>query len=605
MSSERWQKLDRIFAEARELPPEERGGFVADACGTDERLRAEALGLLAADQASGEFMAKPALDSLAQAVASEGWRPKPGEHIGAYRILRQLGSGGSGEVWRARDERLGRDVAIKFLLPHFEGDVGRLGRFADEARAAGALNHPNILTVHDVGQHDGVPFIVSECLDGQSLRQRLQAGSLRVDEAASIALGIARGLAAAHARGIVHRDLKPENTFVLSNGGVKILDLGVAKLQVPLDDLQSGASHTTAGVIVGTAGYMSPEQVRGERVDARADLFALGVMLHEMLGGRNPFRRASTLETLHTVLTTDPPDLASANESVPPALASIAMRLLKKTPDARFQSALDLAWALEQVPEGPAPRAPLAGRPVASARRRRLLLGLSVIIALGVLATLASRPRPGANVMPRSQRSSLLPPGGVSFAPFDYALSPDGSRLAFVGIDADGRGSLWIRSLDSRAAQPLGDTRDCESPFWAPDGHRVGFFADGKLKVVDTRSGVIQILADAQTGRGGGWSRDGTIVFPSSLVSGPLLKISERGGAARPATEVPLEAGGVHRTRRTGRRQMGSTSGPSTAGRPNWFRPTSLEAWRTPPGISSTCRTAASWPSRSIPRVSN
>jgi serine/threonine protein kinase len=288
MSAERWQALERIFAEAREVRAEARAEFVARACGADDALRREALHLLALDAAPGEFLLKPALDLLAESVAREGWSLKRGERIGAYTVLQLLGAGGAGEVWRARDERLGRDVAIKILLPHFTGDAERLRRFAEEARTAGTLNHPNILTVHDVGEQDGIPFIVSELLEGQNLRQRMEGGALRVEDAVAVARALAQGLAAAHARGVIHRDLKPENTFLKSDGGVKILDFGLAKLQSSLEGLPRTPTDTMTGVILGTAGYIAPEQVQSERVDARTDLFALGVMLYEMLAGRHP-----------------------------------------------------------------------------------------------------------------------------------------------------------------------------------------------------------------------------------------------------------------------------------------------------------------------------
>src|SRR5262245_17240003 len=267
----RFQELDRVFTEALRLPAEERAEFVARECGGDETLRADALGLLEADRACTEFMAKPALDRLAESMATAGWDLEPGERIGAYTIVALLGAGGAGQVWRARDERLGRDVAIKTLLPHFSTDPEHLRRFADEARTAGALNHSNILTVHDVGEHRGRPFLVSECLEGQSLRRRIASGPIRPGEAVTVALDIARGLAAAHARGIVHRDLKPENVFLRSDGGAKILDFGLAKLQSALDSLEDSQaqSHTQTGFIVGTAGYMAPEQIRREAVDAR------------------------------------------------------------------------------------------------------------------------------------------------------------------------------------------------------------------------------------------------------------------------------------------------------------------------------------------------
>ena len=232
MSTERWQSLERIFAEARKLPADGRAAFISGECGADAALRAEALALLTADDASGDFMARPALERLARSVAADGGALRIGERIGAYTIDCLLGSGGAGEVWRARDHRLNRDVAIKVLLPHLSSDRERLRRFAEEARAAGALNHPNILTVYDVGEYAGMPFLVAECLEGKTLRQRLTEGCLPVAEAVRIAAGVANGLAAAHARGIVHRDLKPENVFVRADGDAKLLDFGIAKLEL-------------------------------------------------------------------------------------------------------------------------------------------------------------------------------------------------------------------------------------------------------------------------------------------------------------------------------------------------------------------------------------
>ena len=281
-------------------------------------------------------------------------RLHPGEQVGTYTILRLLGSGGGGQVWCARDERLGREVAIKMLLPFFASDPDRVRRFAEEARLAGALNHSNVLAVYDVGEHGGAPFLVSERLEGETLRTRLASGGLPVDKATAIALHIAHGLSAAHARGIIHRDLKPENVFLRSDGGVKILDFGVAKLLRSEDRPEADASHT-GRAIVGTAGYMAPEQITGARLDGRADLFALGVMMFEMLGGRQPFHGSSTVDTLKAVLSSDPPALHALNPDVPDQLAGIVQRLLEKNPDSRFQSATDLAWAIERpaaVPVG-------------------------------------------------------------------------------------------------------------------------------------------------------------------------------------------------------------------------------------------------------------
>lgn len=546
MSTERWQRLERIFAEARQFSVEAQTEFVARACGADETLRREALSLLAADDAPGEFMAKPALDRLAQSVASEGWSLHSGERIGAYTILRLLGAGGAGEVWRARDERLGRDVAIKILLPHFSSDAERLRRFAEEARAAGALNHSNILTVYDVGEHRGIPFLVSECLEGQNLRRQMDAGPLPVEEAVAIALGCARGLAAAHARGIIHRDLKPENTFIRSDGGVKILDFGMAKLQSALAGLPSDASQTMTGVIVGTAGYMAPEQVKGEQVDARTDLFALGVMLYEMLGGRHPFRRASTFDTLHAILTVEPPDLLTTNEHVPVPLARIVMRLLKKPPDARFQSALDLAWALEQVAAGPSDVASGVAQPSDSTpwwRSRRVAwLTAPIVIAVVLVG--------GWWIAPEAPRE--LPPAGLTqftwtlpeglFLDSAPVVSPDSQLIAFAGKDATGS-RLYVRALGSRDAVAVSGTEGVMQPFWSPDSKSLGFFARGQLMKVAWPGGAPVVIASAPQPRGGAWSPSGVITFAPDVILAGLSRVSADGGSSTPATLLDVTRG--------------------------------------------------------------
>jgi eukaryotic-like serine/threonine-protein kinase len=549
MSARRWEQLDRIFTEAQQLPHDARTEFIARACGTDEALRAEAMSLLEADAESGEFMVQSALDRLAQAMASEGWSLCTGESIGPYTIQQLLGSGGAGEVWRARDERLGRDVAIKVLLPHYASDADRLRRFAEEARTVGALNHSNILTVYDVGEHHGIPYLVSECLEGRSLRQRLGAGSIPVGEALSIALGVARGLAAAHARAIVHRDLKPENTFLRSDGGVKILDFGLAKLQMSLEGMPAGTSRTMTGVIVGTAGYMAPEQIKSEEVDARADLFALGVMLYEMLAGHHPFRRSSTFETLHAVLTIDPPDVSSLNAPVPTTLGRIVMRLLEKAPDARFQSARDVVWALEQVDTGPtAISAPPvhAGNSMGRWRSRRIVWGaVPVLSALALftawsLFSAASRETVGSEL---TRFTWPLPPGmGLGSPP---VVSPDGQRIAFVGIgEKDTTGSrLYVRDRGSLEAVMIPGTEGAKQPFWSPDSTSLGFFAEDRLMKVVWRGGAPVHVADAFFGFGGAWSAAGTIVFGADIILDGLRRVHAGGGRSEPATVLDASRG--------------------------------------------------------------
>jgi serine/threonine protein kinase/Tol biopolymer transport system component len=548
MSADRREALDRIFSEARQLPPDGREAFVVRSCGADVALRAEALSLLESDAASGEFLNKPALERLAQAMALEGWSLEPGQTIGPYTIQQLLGSGGVGEVWRARDERLRRDVAIKVLLPHFASDADRLSRFAEEARTTGALNHSNILTVYDIGEHHGIPYLVSECLEGRSLRQRLDAGPISVREALVIGLGVSRGLAAAHARSIVHRDLKPENTFLRSDGGVKILDFGLAKLQMSLDEPPAGTDHTLTSVIVGTAAYMAPEQVKGDTVDARADLFALGVMLYEMLAGQHPFRRSSTFETLHAVLTVDPPDLLSLNPHIPVTLDRIVMRLLQKTPDARFQSALDLIWALEQISPEPKPLAAPAARTSDSIhwwRSRRVLIGA----AAGALALTAWALYPNSSREPRPvavTRFRWALPSGMALGSAPM-VSPDSRHIAFVGIGGkDTTGTrIYIRDRGSpEDVIPIPGTEDASHPFWSPDGTSLGFFARGRLMKVMWQGGAPTPVADqALAPFGGSWGRSETIVFAPDVIMSGLRRVATAGQPVEEATLLDLSLG--------------------------------------------------------------
>src|SRR5260221_317212 len=349
MPTDRWHRLEQIFTEAVELPAGMRAGFLARACGPDAAMRDEIASLLTAAEESGDFLSAPALDLFARQISREGWAVQSGDRIASYTVERRLGAGGMGEVWRARDERLARDVAIKLLLPHPSNATERVRAFELEARAAGTLNHTNVLTVYDVGDHGGAPYLVTECLEGEPLRARLGRGACPVDAALDIALQVARGLGAAHERGIVHRDLKPENIFLALDGRVKILDFGLATLHAAAGVAAPQASGTTRSLVAGTAGYMAPEQVRGEAVDPRADIFALGAVLYEMLAGFRPFKRDSTLGTLDASLTQQPPDLSNVNPEISPALSHIVRRCLEKSPDDRFATIADLVAALDAV----------------------------------------------------------------------------------------------------------------------------------------------------------------------------------------------------------------------------------------------------------------
>ena len=285
-----------------------------------------------------------------------------GTKLGPYEILAPIGAGGMGEVYRAKDPRLGREVAIKVLPATFSQDADRLKRFEQEARAAGILNHPNITAVHDIGSANGAPYIVTELLEGETLRERLLAGSLPARKAIDFGVQIAKGLAAAHEKGIVHRDLKPENLFLTKDGRVKILDFGLAKLKAGKDggsqtDLQT-ISGTQPGVVLGTMGYMAPEQVRGKAADARSDIFSYGTILYEMLSGQRAFRGESAADTITAILTKEPPDLAQSNREIHGGLDRLVRHCLEKNPEERFQSARDIAFDLESLSGSPRHRRP-------------------------------------------------------------------------------------------------------------------------------------------------------------------------------------------------------------------------------------------------------
>ena len=538
--SAHWAELDRIFAEARELPFAEQAAYLARACGSNAALRSEAESLLSASNLTGEFMARPAIDRLAQSLAGDGLDLQPGRRVGAYTLVRQLGSGGAGEVWRAKDERLGRDVAIKFLLPHLSGDAEKLRRFAEEARAASTLNHPNILIVHDVGEQEGMPYLVAECLEGRSLRGRLQAGPMAVSEVVSVAQGIAQGLAAAHERGIVHRDLKPENTFLKSDGGIKLLDFGLAKLKLPTASPAATADDAALSLVAGTAAYMAPEQARGESPDPRSDLFALGVMMYEMLAGTHPFRGASVFETLNAILTRDPTELQELNERVTPALARIVMRLLQKSPDARFQSARDLAWTLAQATDPTARPSPERGGRIPEEKPRksgllRFAMPAVIVATVGVGWWLAERNSQTIATGPLTRFTWTLPEG--TFLDSAPVVAPDGRSVAYTAQNKEGM-RLYVRDLGSLEAKAVPGTEGARQPFWSPDGKSLGFFANGKLMKVLLPNGAPTPLADTIETRGGAWLASGTIVYAPDLILTGLSRVKAEGGTSEPLTLI-------------------------------------------------------------------
>lgn len=453
-----------------------------------------------------------------------------------------------GEVYRARDVKLNRDVAIKVLPAAYSADPDRLRRFEQEAQAAGALNHPNILAVYDVGAHEGAPYVVSELLEGETLREILSAGSLPQRKVINYATMIAHGLAAAHEKGIIHRDLKPENIFITKDDRVKILDFGLAKLIQPggnnavQTDVATLKAQTSAGTVMGTAGYMSPEQVRGLAVDQRSDIFSFGAVLYEALSGRRAFHGESAVESLNAILKEEPPDLNETNTKISPQLEKIVRRCLEKKAERRFHSTHDLSFALEALSdssESSLKTAPLLTSPASSRGPSLfrnswlawLLVGVLSLSTLGMTWIYFGR-------QPTSDSRAiklLIMPTAKTFlvAGQPPLIAPDGKVLAFVAMDESGTALLYVRPLDSLVARALEGSDGAYLPFWSPDSRSLGFFAAGKLKRVEVAGGKPTTLANAPNARGGAWNRDGVIIY-CPVPPSPLLRISASGGESTP-----------------------------------------------------------------------
>jgi len=463
----------------------------------------------------------------------------PGTKLGPYDIVTAIGAGGMGEIYRAHDARLGRDVAIKVLPASFAADAERLQRFELEAKAAGQLNHPNVLTVFDIGSHAGAPYLVTELLEGETLRERLATGAdgaqnqtaLSARKALDIGRQIALGLAAAHAAGIVHRDLKPENVFLTTDGRVKILDFGLARMieRESGDNLPTALQVTNPGTVLGTVGYMSPEQVRGKPADARSDLFALGAILFELVGGRRAFARDSSADTMAAILKEDPPDLSGSGVVIPPALDRVMRRCLEKSPDERFQSARDLAFAIEAI-DGSAATSTLSGSALAlaSSSHTRYRSLVPILTAVGVLAAAGAGfvvGRSGSSPPGSAPRVELrqLTFGGANLGM--PALSPDGSSFVFVDASA-GNADIYLQRVGGENARNLtADSPGADiQPAFSPDGREIAFRSNrrpGGIFVMGATGESVRRITD--DGYNPSWSPDGkelaysteSILFPS------------------------------------------------------------------------------------------
>jgi Tol biopolymer transport system component len=483
MQAERWKKVEELYEAAIALPPEKRAEFLAQACPADAGLRGEVQSLLA--QQADSFLESAPLSAIKTL--------SPGARLGNFEIVELIGRGGMGEVYRARDSRLKRDVAIKVLPAGLARDPDRIARFEREARAAGALNHPNIVAVHEIGRDDDTYWIATELVAGEPLASVIERGPLGVPKALEIATQIAEGLAAAHAAGIVHRDLKPANIMVTRDGRVKILDFGLALRQRTSQD--STTMHMTdEGTVLGTAGYMSPEQVRGETVDQRSDLFSFGVILYEMLGGKWAFAGASSVEVMHAILKEDPPELPAA---VPPAIDRIVRRCLQKDRERRFQTAADLGWALQPLPLSAAQ----VERPKRSAWWKWAILGAVTTAAIAVYWLGVRHPSPSAPAEFVLRRLT----DGVALTR-NAVISPDGKLVAY-----DKEGDIWVQQVDSDTAIRLtDDPADDSDPAFSADGAQIAFRSEregGGIYVVPSLGGAARELVPE--GRFPSFSPDG------------------------------------------------------------------------------------------------
>ena len=464
-----------------------------------------------------------------------------GDKLGPYQILAAIGAGGMGEVFRARDTRLGRDVAVKILPEAFAQEEDRMRRFEQEARAVAALNHPNVLAIYDTGAQDGVRYLVSELLEGDTLRQRLSHGKLAPRKAAEYARQIADGLAAAHEKRIVHRDLKPENLFLTASGRVKILDFGLAK--VPASESARAAPDastatmtavTSPRAVMGTAGYMAPEQVRGEAADLRADIFSLGATIYEMLAGKRAFKGETAIETLNAILKEEPPELDVDKAHIPPALERIVRHCLEKRPADRFQSARDLIFALDDIlttsVSAPARALPFSN----SIGKLVAVAALSAALGAGALYWASPLTAP----LDRAE-FAINVPGEVSH----LSLSQDGKWLAFVCPgETDGSPMVFVQRIGSASARAIPESEGASYPFWSPDHQFVAFFSKGKLRKAAPSGGAPQNLAAVGSApRGGSWGSKGVILYtPDSSL--PIWRVNADGSGAGALASTQVKA---------------------------------------------------------------
>ncbi len=496
----------------------------------------------------------------------------PGKRLGPYEVVSLLGAGGMGEVYRAKDTRLGRGVAVKVLPARFAADAEMLERFEREARTISQLSHPNICAIFDVGSHEGTAYLVMELLEGESLADRVVRGALPLSQALRVGRDICAALAEAHRKGIVHRDLKPANVF-LSAAGTKLLDFGLAKLRERVEagemsrlPTREASPLTGAGTVLGTLAYMAPEQLEGRPADARTDLFALGTVLFEMATGKRPFSGDTSTALITAILTAEPPAISTGRPLAPPELDRAVRTCLAKSPDERWQSAADLgrelSWIESEVSgtktETRAENRPGAGKGGLSIFRRPwLVFAAGAIVAFGAAVALFRSKTP-TGPPPRLVRLAVPPPAGQAFfstvEAVAFAVSPDGSRIAFVatgagrtgpsptgGAESGGGRAIWLRDLSALEPRPVAGTEGASSLFWSPDGRSLGFFTPDRLKRIDIGGGAPVTICDVPVGAGksGTWGAGGDILI-TNIQGVAISRVPAAGGT--PVTVVEADA---------------------------------------------------------------
>ena len=558
MKPDAWSQVSEICHAALARPANERGRFLAEACQGDAALRREVESLLAHEGAAEGFLSAPALVVEAKVMAEDSGGLLSGQQIGSYQVLSRLGAGGMGEVYRARDLKLNRDIALKVLPEVFALDRDRRARFNREAHLLASLNHPNIAAIYGLEESNPSPgsgqaevqALVLELVEGPTLADRIAQGPIPVDEALRIAQQIADALEAAHEHGIIHRDLKPANIKLRPDGAVKVLDFGLAKAMdvgsapnVPQPPAITSPSMTTGvGTILGTAGYMAPEQTKGRAADTRCDVWAFGCVLYEMLTGTRAFAGDDVTETIAAIIRGEP-DWRTLPVDTPPAIRRLLRRALEKDARQRLRdmgsARLEIQEALTAPAETAAPAVVAPERP--PTRTRTMYPWIAAAIVLGATIALGSvmnRQRPAVDT--RSYRSSMLPPDKVAFTAVTpatrFVVSPDGRRLTFLAV-TEGVTRLWVRSLDALTAQRLSGTEGAVVAFWSHDSRSIAFGAGGKLKRIDASGGPALTLADMTGNNGGDWNQDGVIVFPPTGAS-PLHRIAASGGTPSPVTTL-------------------------------------------------------------------